>query len=227
MMDETGSLDSSVESPPRATSRTIAEYETIPTRRFSSPPTRTCGASRSEVTPAPSTRARGHSCTGESPLCPWSIPCVSAARRWPAVPRRFDASIAASESRAQREPVRRVATRCATTPKNRSISVELAPALRSPSYAKGISSSSKSRSAATVRPSNQWSCASRPSRAAAMKLPCAASKLMRRVTSRSRPIAPRMRPSQSAAFATSSSIVGPLGRMRFSIRKCGRPSVIP
>ena len=36
-----------------------------------------------------------------------------------------------------------------------------------------------------------------------------------------------MAPSQNAAFATSSSVVGPDGRTRFSMRRCGLPFVMP
>jgi hypothetical protein len=36
-----------------------------------------------------------------------------------------------------------------------------------------------------------------------------------------------MSPSQNAAFATSSTTLGPDGSTRFSIQRCGLPSVIP
>ncbi len=83
------------------------------------------------------------------------------------------------------------------------------------------------RRALTVSPPNQSKRALRPSRAAARKFPFASSKSMCPVTSPYSPEIPMTSPIQKAALATSSTIVGPEGRTRHSMRRWGFPSVMP
>ena len=76
-------------------------------------------------------------------------------------------------------------------------------------------------------PSIHWNCASSPCRAALKKFIFASSKVIRCAMSPYACGNAAIRPAKNAALATSSTTVGPDGNARFSIRRCGTPSVTP
>ncbi len=127
----------------------------------------------------------------------------------------------------QPAPVWRFCARSSMIPRYLSMSSLATFAFRKPCRASGSRWSRINAAALWLCPSIQAKCASSPCLAARKKFIFASSKDIRFRISPYACGSADIKPMKNAALPTSSTIVGPEGNARFSIRRCATPSFTP